>query len=136
MLARLRLALARLVEGTLTASSGEDSHLTVPVTVRAHTTDGADVRVLLEVRVGGEGSLTAHDRERFVHAMVMPATRHWVGQHDIAGLEAQLSPVLTEVEQSIRMSLSDMGLRLLDVSLVAAEHVLTPPTTDRVDGSE
>lgn len=136
MFARLRLAVARLFEGAPKAPSGEVTYLTVPVTVRALTTDRADMRLLIDVRVEGGGSLTDHDRERFVHAVTIPATRDWVERHDLAGLHTQLTPVLYEIRRTIQEPLAQMGPTLLDVELVAAEHLLSPPTTDPTDGSE
>lgn len=134
LLARLRLAAARLFEGAPHAD-GSASYQAVPVTVRALTSDAADMRVLLEVRVEGE-TLEGHDVERFVHAIAVPATRRWIERDDLAGLQAQLTPVLCEIGRTIRDPLAELGLTLLDVVLVAAEHVLTPPSTDPADGSE
>ncbi|HWJ65673.1 MAG TPA: hypothetical protein VNT31_03260 [Nocardioides sp.] len=134
LFARLRLAAARLCEGAAPADGGA-SYQAVPVTVRALTSDAADMRLLLEVRVEG-GALEGHDVERFVHAVAAPATRRWIERHDLAGLQAQFTPVLCEVGRTIHDPLAELGLTLLDVVLVAAEHVLTPPSTDPVDGSE
>jgi hypothetical protein len=92
------------------------------------------MRFLVEVRVEGT-TLEAHDRERFVHAVTIPATRHWIEGHDLAGLEAELTPVLHPVEHAIEDPLAEMGLTLLGVGLVAAEHLLTPPSTGSRDGS-
>ncbi|WP_408895580.1 hypothetical protein ACJ5H2_11780 [Nocardioides sp. R1-1] len=134
LFARLRLTAARLFEGAAPADGGS-SYQAVPVTVRALTSDAADMRLLLEVRVEG-GALEGHDVERFVHAVAVPATRRWIERHDLAGLQAQLTPALCEVGRTIHDPLAELGLTLLDVVLVAAEHVLTSPWADPVDGSE
>ncbi|WP_435770630.1 hypothetical protein [Nocardioides sp. SYSU DS0651] len=134
VLARLHLTAARLVDGR-TSAPHVVSHQVVPVTVRALTADAADLRLLLEVRVE-DGTLDPHLAERFVHAVAVPATRRWIERHDLASLQTRLTPVLSEVGGTIEDPLAELGLTLLDVVLVAAEHVLTPASTDPVDGPE
>lgn len=136
MLARLRRAVARLLDEKPKASTGKSSYVTIPVAVRAFTTDEADMRLLMNVRVEGCRPLPDHDRDSFVHAVTIPSARHWIERHDLAGLQAELTPVLYEIGRTIEEPLSEMGLMLLDVDLVAAEHLLSPPKTDPLDGSE
>lgn len=132
-LARLRLAVARLLCRGRGAGAGADGSSTVPVTVRARTADRADMRLLLEVRVEA-GSLQAGDLDRFVHQWTVPATRAWVAQHDLAGLQADLAPELDEVAATVRDGLATVGATLLGVELVAAEHLLASPSADPADG--
>lgn len=134
-LARLRLAVGRLLcRGRATGSRSTGSS-TVPVTVRARTADGADLRLLLEVRVEA-GKLQPGDLDRFVHEWTVPATREWVAGHDLAGLQADLAPELDEVAGAVRVGLAEEGATLLDVELVAAEHLLSSPSAGPADGSE
>lgn len=133
ILARLRVALARLVDATAPAPGGT-TYDTVALTVRAFTADAADLRLLMEVRVEGS-TLDPHDRERFVHAVTVPSARRWIERHDLAGLQAQLAAGLDEIARTIQEPLAEMGLTLLGVELVAAEHLLSRPPTEVVDGS-
>lgn len=135
LLDRLRLAVARLFQGSSRAPNVEAGFHTVQVTVGALTSDGADMRILMDVRVEG-GTLEARDRDRFVHAVTIPAVRHWIERHDLSGLQAQLTPVLDEVGRRIQEPLAEMGLTLLDVQLFSAEHLLSRPSTDPADGPE
>lgn len=132
-LARLRLAVARLLGWGRGAGHGTDGSSTVPVTVRARTADRADMRLLLEVRAEA-GTLEPGDLDRFVHEWVVPATREWVAQHDLAGLQADLPPELDEVASTVRVGLTTVGATLLGVELVAAEHLLASPSADAADG--
>lgn len=133
-LAPLRLALARLLDGTEPTGSTGVYHA-VPVTARAFTSDGSDVRLLMEVRVES-GDLEAHDRERLVHAVSVPAARSWIEGRDLAGLQAGLSPALDEIARMISGPLDELGLAVIDIELVAAEHVLAPASAERADGPE
>jgi len=134
-LAELRRAAARLVSRGKHRPGGQDDYATVPVTVRARTSDNADMRLLLDVRVEA-GTLQADDLDRFVHECAVPATRRWVAQHDLAGLQADLAPELGDVAASVRDGLAEVGATLLDVELVAAEHLLSSPSADPADGPE
>jgi hypothetical protein len=129
--AKLRLTLGQLFAGTRTPSATE--YHAVPVTVRADTADGADVRLIVEVRVDG-GALEPHDLDRFVHAVTIPATRHRIEGHDLDRLQAELGDELHGVAREIREPLTELGITLLDVELVSAEHLLSPPAAAAVDG--
>lgn len=131
-LARLRLAVARLLcrsRRTGNASS------TVPVTVRARTADRADMRLLLEVHVEA-GTVRPGELDRLVHEWTVPAARQWVARHDLSGLQADLAPELDEVAAAVRDGLATVGVAMLGVELVAAEHLLASPSADWVDGPE
>lgn len=127
--------MARLLCRGRGARSGTDGSSTVPVTVRARTADRADMRLLLEVHVEA-GTLQQGDLDRFVHEWTVPATREWVSQRDLAGLQAELAPELDEVAAIVREGLVTVGATLLGVELVAAEHLLASPSADPADGPE
>ena len=135
LFAQIRHAAGRILCGGAKGAAGPASITTVPVTVRAHTSDDADMRLLLDVRVEGV-TLPPHDLDRLVHALTVPATRRWVAQHDLAGLQADLAPELDDVGASVRDGLAEVGANLLDVELVAAEHLLSSPSADPANGSE
>lgn len=134
-LAQIRLGLARLMAGGALRSNGQACSSTVPVTVRAHTSDGADIRLLLDVQVQG-ATIPTMELDRLVHAVAVPETRRWVAQHDLAELQRNLAPELTEVGTSVREGLSAAGASLVLVELVAAEHLLASPSADPVHGSQ
>lgn len=93
------------------------------------------MRLLLDVRVEGV-TIPLHDLDRLVFALTVPATRRWVAQHDLAGLQADLAPELDEVGATVRDGLAEVGVTLLDVELVAAEHLLSSPSADPANGSQ
>ena len=104
------------------------------ITVRHSTADGADLRLLFDVMIDG-GVEAAHDQERFVHAVAIPAARTWIGEHTLAELRAQLTPALPSMTHALRETLDGIGIAVLAVDLVAAEHVLAHPTEGHIDGS-
>ena len=131
---RIRLSLGRLLSGTAPAPSPA-AYYAVPVTVRTDTADRADLRLILEVRVDG-GPLGPHELDRYVHAVTIPAARHWVEAHDLHDLRAELACGLHAIAREIREPLAELGTELLDVELVSAEHLLASPTAAAVDGPD
>lgn len=138
-LASVRLAVGRFLGGGATLAHGM-TYATVPVTVRARTSDGADLRLLVEVHVE-VGPHRAEDADRFVHALTVPAMRQLVAQHDLLGLgtvlapERSPAPELAVVRRIVREGVAEVGMTLVDVELVAAEHLLASPSTDPAHGS-
>ncbi len=135
LFARIRRAVGRFLGGGPEGAAGLASISTVPVSVRARTSDDADMRLLLDVRVEG-ATLPLHDLDRLVLALTVPATRRTVAKHDLAGLQVDLAPELDEVGASVRAGLAEVGATLLDVELVAAEHLLSSPSADPANGPE
>lgn len=95
-------------------------YLVVPVTVRAQTSDGADIRLLLEADVDASGKAKPAELERVALAIVVPAAEEAVGRRDLADLAADPSG-----------GLDDIGGDLLSVRVVAVEHLLLSPSGDR-----
>lgn len=95
--------------------------LVVPVTVRAQTSDGADIRLLLEADVDASGKTlsknVAAELERVALAIVVPAAEEAVRRRDLASLAADPSG-----------GLDDIGGDLLSVRVVAVEHLLLSPS--------
>lgn len=132
MFARLRRTLAHVLAGERARPTGTSS--TVAITVRECTSDGADLRLFLDVTIDG-GVVAPHDQERFVHAVAVPAARHWIGRNTLTDLRAQLTPALPALTDAIRETLDGIGVAVLSVDLVAAEHVLPRAAEGPADGS-
>lgn len=133
-LAHLRLAVGRLVCGQGRRTASASDYVTVPVTVQAGTSDGAELRLHLEVKAEA-GGLDLYELDRLICALVIPATRRWARQHDLAGLSG-LGPALDEVAAGVREGLAEVGTTLLGIELMAAEHLLAADSANRDHGSQ
>lgn len=134
VLARFRRALARLLDGRVHDPDGVGLHV-VPLRIRATTADGAALRLLVEVRLEA-GPRALEDREQFVHAVTTPAIRHWIEELDLAHAETLLAPSLADLASRVREPLAELGMVLVEIRLVAAEHLLTPSASGPADGAE
>lgn len=111
--------------------------LTVPLAVRGLTTDSADLRLLLEAQVA-PGTVTARaELERIAQALVVPAVRRWLAEHELAGLPDQLFAAQPELESVVQPEFEALGARLIRLDVVAVEHLLTSPSAEPgVGGAE
>lgn len=107
---------------------------TVAIAVRESTADGADLRLLFDVTIDG-GLVAAADQERFVYAVATPAARHWIGRHTLTDLQTRLTPTLPALTAALRETLDGIGIAVLSVDLVSAEHVLPRSAEEPADGS-
>ena len=107
---------------------------TVPLTVRSLTSDGADVRLLLEAEVRSVPTAPALDAERITHALVVPALERWVGRHELASLTVELERSVSGVAVQLDEQLGALGTRLLRLEVVAVEHLLASPSADPAAG--
>ncbi len=101
---------------------------TVPLTVRALTSDGADVRLLLEVDVRSGPLPSELGPERITFALVVPALERWVRQHDLASLTVEVERALGGVAAQFRSELLTLGVHLVRVQVVAVEHLIVSPS--------
>lgn len=109
--------------------------LMVPLAVRGLTTDGADLRLLLEAQVA-PGTVTARaELERIAQALVVPAVRRWLAEHELAGLPDQLFAAQPELESVVQPEFEALGARLIRLDVVAVEHLLASPSGDPVPGT-
>ncbi|KRB78618.1 hypothetical protein ASE01_05040 [Nocardioides sp. Root190] len=125
----LRRALARAV-----TTGGTHGHVTeavtVPLAVRGRTTDGADLRLLVDVTLAPDAPAAGPDLERIAQALVPPAVRRWVGQHELDRLQAALPTARAGLEASVQPEIEALGARLLRLDVVAVEHLLTSPSAE------
>lgn len=101
----------------------------VPITVRSQTTDGADIRLLLEARLTS-ARLSHEEVERIALALVVPAAVQWVRRHELPALDGRLGASLHDVEESVREPVAALGADLLTIATVAVEHLLASPSAD------
>jgi|GEM_PF-5497191 len=103
---------------------------TVPLTVRTLTSDGADVRLLLEAEVLSASTVPALVTERVTHALVVPALERWVRRHDLASLTVELERSVSGVAVQLNNELDALDTKLLRLEVVAVEHLLASPSAD------
>ncbi len=103
---------------------------TVPLTVRALTSDGADVRLLLEAEVLSVSVASALVAERVTHALVVPALERWVRRHDLASLTVELERSVSGVAVHLKDELGALDTKLLRLEVIAVEHLLASPSAD------
>lgn len=128
----MRRALARAVttgrpHGAFTDVS---EALTVPVAVRACTTDRADLRLLVDVTVVPVTPAAGPDLERIAQALVPPAVRRWAGRHDLEALQGALPTARSVLEAAVQPEIQALGARLLRLDVVAVEHLLASPSAE------
>jgi hypothetical protein len=107
---------------------------TVPVTARGQTADGADVRLLIEAQVRAvPGSGTAAP-ERIVLALLAPAARRWLRGRELALVESDLAAARIDLDELVGPELADLGIELLRIDVVGAEHLLRSSSGDPSTG--
>ncbi|PWN03105.1 hypothetical protein DJ010_08215 [Nocardioides silvaticus] len=101
---------------------------TVPLTIRASTSDGADVRLLVEAEV--RPALPTHNTgvERITLALVEPALERWVGRHQLSELGGELERSLGGVAAKLRSDLGRLDVDLLRIDVAAVEHLIKSPS--------
>ena len=101
---------------------------TVPLTIRATTSDGADVRLLVEAEV--RPALPTHTAgvERVTHALVEPALERWVGRQQLSELSGELERSLGGVAAKLRSDLGRLDVDLLRIDVAAVEHLIRSPS--------
>ena len=100
---------------------------TVPLTIRALTRDGADVRLLLEAEVRTERA-TELGAERIVHALVVPALERWVARQSLSSLSGELESGLSDVADQLEEEMALLGTELHRIDVAAVEHLLRSPS--------
>lgn len=131
-LARLRHVLGRLVAaggaGNRPRGGGSGAQtVLVPLTVRATTRDGADIRLLLDARFSSP-SLGDGEVERIAVALLVPAAAREVRRSVLRALEHSPSSVLSPALQVVRPQAAALGVELHALEVVAAEHLLASPS--------
>lgn len=106
---------------------GDQPHV-VPLTIRTHTGDGADLRLLLEARLAPT-RLARDELDRVAAAVIEPVATAWVRRRRLAAIRG-LGPRLGEVENDVRAQLDGLGAPLVTIDVVAVEHLLTSPSAD------
>jgi hypothetical protein len=104
--------------------------MTVPLAVRGRTTDGADLRLLVDVTVVPVTAVAGPDLERIAQALVPPAVRRWAAEHDLDHLQASLPTARTALESAVQPEIEALGARLLRLDVVAVEHLLASPSAE------
>lgn len=108
--------------------------LSVPLAVRARTSDGADLRLLLEVTLAPELVTSQSEIERIAQALVVPALRRWLVEHALSALPDGLLSARTDLEAVVQPEFEALGARLLRLDVVAVEHLLTSPSAEPMAG--
>lgn len=130
----IRRSLARAPDST----GGDRSQLaatsTVPLALRGRTADGADLRVLVDAQVSPVSVDDGRQLERITQALVVPAVRRWLAEHDLAGLPDELLSGRGELEDLVQPEFEALGARLLRLDVVAVEHLLASPSAEPEGG--
>ncbi len=105
---------------------------TVPLTIRATTSDGADVRLLVEAEVRPALPVHTTGVERVTHALVVPALEHWVGRQQLSELGGELERSLGGVAAKLRSDLGRLDVDLLRIDVEAVEHLIKSPSAGPV----
>lgn len=106
---------------------------TVPLTIRAVTSDGADVRLLVEAEVRPVPPAEDPGVERITHALVEPALEEWVGRHPLSALSGELERSLGGVAARLRVDLGRLDVDLIRLEVPAVEHLIRSPSGDGHD---
>ncbi|WP_249411099.1 hypothetical protein [Nocardioides faecalis] len=145
--ARIRRDLGRLLAGdgslATAAVPGEAGQLrevlVVPLTVRSHTADDAEIRLLIEATVSHAhgGRIDRAELERIALGVVVPAAAAWVRRHPLSELQTEIdaNPTLPAVEETARDQVAALGGDLVALTLVAGEHLLLSPSAEVIDGA-
>lgn len=132
-LARLRRALGRSLavgyDGPRPRGEGGGTQHALPITVRGPAADGADVRLLVEAMVAA-GPAAPADPVRVAHALLLAASRRWLADRDLPGLQEGLPQARDALEGAVGAEFRELDLRLLRFDVVAVEHLLASPSAD------
>jgi Tfp pilus assembly PilM family ATPase len=109
--------------------AGTPDRLVTGLTVRARTSDGADVRVLAELTTEGDETQVV----RLAHALVTAEIARRTAELELEELVAGLSATAAAVPGRCGEAVAAVGGRLRAVELVAVEHLLVSPSSDRAD---